>query len=218
MNRAVLAVAVGVILTVMTGCSTLSPQIALTPQPTLSPPSAVTAVPTAQTPLRTVHTPAVVVVDEQLSAGECHARTVDAARGDYLPDAACTPGAIDPAVSQADIQQTICVRGYTATVRPPAAATGRFKSISYAAYSEQYSTTTELDHLVPLELGGASSASNLWVEPNRTLASSFNNPKDKVENSLHAAVCNGTVTLAAAQNAIAADWTTALAALHLGAG
>jgi hypothetical protein len=33
--------------------------------------------------------------------------------------------------------------------------------------------------------------------------------KDVLENKLHAAVCAGTVTLAAAQQAIAINWTTA---------
>jgi hypothetical protein len=41
------------------------------------------------------------------------------------------------------------------------------------------------------------------------------NPKDSVENRLHKAVCAGTVTLTAAQNAIATDWTTALARLGI---
>lgn len=37
--------------------------------------------------------------------------------------------------------------------------------------------------------------------------------KDPVETKLHTAVCKGTVTLAAAQNAIVTDWTTALSGL-----
>lgn len=41
------------------------------------------------------------------------------------------------------------------------------------------------------------------------------NPKDAVQNKLHQALCAGQVTLARAQQAIATDWTTALAALHL---
>ncbi|MEU6582387.1 hypothetical protein [Nocardia sp. NPDC046763] len=43
----------------------------------------------------------------------------------------------------------------------------------------------------------------------------MNNPKDPIENTLNAAVCGRKVTLAAAQAAIAADWTTALASLGL---
>lgn len=44
----------------------------------------------------------------------------------------------------------------------------------------------------------------------------MNNKKDPVETKLHTAVCKGQVTLAAAQQAIVTDWTTALTVLHLG--
>lgn len=40
--------------------------------------------------------------------------------------------------------------------------------------------------------------------------------KEPVETELHTAVCKGQVTLAAAQQAIVTDLTTALTALHLG--
>src|SRR5579872_5329391 len=40
-----------------------------------------------------------------------------------LPDPTCTPGSIDPAVTQATILSTICVNGYTKTVRPPVSYT-----------------------------------------------------------------------------------------------
>ena len=122
-----------------------------------------------------------------------------------LPDPRCTPGSIDPAVSQADIRSTICKSGYTKKVRPPESQTERFKfKVAYPAYGDAKSKRTELDHLVSLELGGSNDAANLWPESPPTP-----NPKDKVENALHAAVCDGRVTLAAAQNAIASDWLTA---------
>jgi hypothetical protein len=41
-----------------------------------------------------------------------------AARG-ALPDPACTPGALNPDVTPATIGATICMSGWTATVRPP---------------------------------------------------------------------------------------------------
>jgi len=120
------------------------------------------------------------------------------------PDPACTPGAIDPAVTQADIKTTICASGYTAKVRPSSSATNRLKAQMYKAYGLSSGTVSELDHLVPLELGGANDAVNLWPEVGK-----LPNPKDKVENDLHAAVCSGKVSLAAAQKAIASDWVTA---------
>jgi len=90
-------------------------------------------------------------------------------------------------------------------VRPSASLTDRFKyDVAYPAYGTPQSEKTELDHLVSLELGGSNDATNLWPESPPTP-----NPKDKVENALHAAVCDGRITLAAAQNAIASDWQTA---------
>ena len=95
---------------------------------------------------------------------------------------------------------------------PPESQTERFKyDVAYPAYRTPGSERTELDHLVPLELGGSNDATNLWPEYPPTP-----NPKDKVENALNAAVCDGRITLAAAQNAIAADWLTAEKKLGIG--
>ena len=129
-----------------------------------------------------------------------------------LPDPRCTPGSIDPDVTQADIGSTICKRGWTRTVRPPEAQTERFKyDVAYPAYGTPASERTELDHLVPLELGGSNDATNLWPEYPRAP-----NPKDAVERALNAAVCDGRVSLTAAQDAIASDWLTAERRLGLG--
>ena len=122
-----------------------------------------------------------------------------------LPDPRCTPGSIDPIVTQSDIRSTICKKGWTKTVRPPESQTEKFKfGEAYPAYGTPRSEKTELDHLVSLELGGSNDATNLWPEYPPTP-----NPKDKVEGALNAAVCEGRVSLAAAQDAIAADWLTA---------
>jgi hypothetical protein len=140
-------------------------------------------------------------------AGPCH--TADHGR---LPDPRCTPGAVDPAVMQADIGSTICVAGYTATVRPPESQTEAFKfGHAYPDYGIAPGAESELDHLVPLELGGANDAANLWPE-----AGSLPNSKDAVERALNRAVCDGQVTLARAQLAIARDWETAESRLGLG--
>jgi hypothetical protein len=138
--------------------------------------------------------------------GSCRAR--DDGR---LPDRQCTPGAIDPAVTQADLRTTICVSGYTEKVRPPESQTGKFKfSEAYPAYHIADGTESELDHLVPLELGGANDAANLWPE-----AGSLPNPKDSVERALNRAVCDGQIPLSRAQRAIARNWETAESRLGL---
>ena len=56
----------------------------------------------------------------------------------HLPkaDASCTPGVADPAVTQGNIRSTICVSGYTATVRPPSAYTDALKRKQMRAYGE----------------------------------------------------------------------------------
>jgi hypothetical protein len=136
--------------------------------------------------------------------GTCHARD-----GGQLPDRRCTPGAYDPAVTTA----VLCSAGYsTSSYRAPESQTETFKfSEAYPAYGVAGGTTSELDHLIPLELGGANDAANLWPE-----VGSLPNPKDHVENALHDAVCSGQVALRAAQRAIAIDWETALQRLGIG--
>ncbi|HET9689676.1 MAG TPA: hypothetical protein VFP61_00880 [Acidimicrobiales bacterium] len=132
--------------------------------------------------------------------GRCHARGT----APYvLPDPRCTPGAIDPAVTQATIAATICRPGYTTTVRPPESVTEADKRAGVAAYGESGRLSGyEEDHLVALELGGSPSApANLWPEPGRSP-----NAKDAVESAAHRAVCDGTLPLAAAQQAVATDW------------
>ncbi|MFI9360709.1 hypothetical protein ACIG5E_06565 [Kitasatospora sp. NPDC053057] len=133
-----------------------------------------------------------------------------------LPDPSCTPGAYNPAVTQATIGRTICVSGWTATVRPPVSYTNALKiqQIAQYGYSDTNPADYEEDHFVPLELGGAPrDPRNLWPEPRYG-----NEPaqsKDSVETRLKNAVCGHKVTLDAARSAIASDWTTALSRLGL---
>jgi len=136
---------------------------------------------------------------ETLRPGEC--RALD---GGKLPDPSCTPGSVDPAVTQATIGTTICVTGWTADIRPPESQASTFKfDVAYPAYGLSAGTASELDHLVPLELGGSNDATNLWPE-----AGSVPNVKDSAENDLRADVCAGELPLAVAQTAVAADWQT----------
>jgi len=141
-------------------------------------------------------------------AGPCHTR-----HHGLLPDPSCTPGSVDPAVTQASIGSTICRDGWTSTVRPPEAQTENFKwNVAERAYG-QSNVSGELDHLVPLELGGSNDATNLWVE-----AGPLPNPKDAVEDALNHQVCDGTLTLRAAQRQIARNWLAVAASLGLPTG
>ena len=141
------------------------------------------------------------VVQRQPSPGTCHA----IGSGSYArPDPSCTPGALNPAVTQATIHRTICVAGWTDTVRPPEAISEREKAASMASYGDTGSLAGfEYDHLVPLELGGATNdPRNLWPEP-----ASSPNAKDDLEYLLNQRVCDGQLSLARAQREIAANWT-----------
>jgi hypothetical protein len=139
----------------------------------------------------------------QPAPGSCHARGHGLLS---LPDAHCTPGTVDPRVTQANIDKTICVAGYTRHVRPPESVTEPEKKASMAAYGDTGAMGDyEYDHLISLELGGApNDPRNLWPEPGASP-----NPKDRLEDLLHERVCKGMMTLAAAQRMIARDWVAA---------
>lgn len=149
------------------------------------------------------------VVQIQPPAGSCHARHA----GLYsLPDPSCTPGALNPAVTQATIGVTICQRGWTSTVRPPQAITGPEKRASMKAYGHgQRVSGYEYDHYVSLELGGAvNDRRNLWPEPDYPQRSGFYlNPKDELEGALKRLVCERKLRLGEAQHLIASDWPSA---------
>lgn len=86
---------------------------------------------------------------------------------DGRADKRCTPGVTNPAVTQATIWQTICVSGWTATIRPPVAYTNRLKTAGMRAYGETGSPAVfEEDHLINLGVGGSpTDPANLWPEP-----------------------------------------------------
>ncbi len=140
--------------------------------------------------------------------------------GVVLPNPTRTPGATNPAVTQGTIHQTICVVGWTSTVRPPSSVTTALKIRQLASgYSFQGDMSTkdyEEDHLISLELGGSPTAeANLWPEP-------YGSPdgarvKDQLENKLHTLVCSGALSLANAQAAIATNWWSAYGS-YVGSG
>lgn len=109
---------------------------------------------------------------------------------------------LNPAVTQATIKSTICVAGWTATVRPSTSYTNKLKAQQLAQYAPLHPndpnwtmTGTEEDHRVPLELGG-SPADPLNLSP-EDHPGSFT--KDAAENKAKSDVCNGHLTLAEAQ-------------------
>ena len=101
----------------------------------------------------------------------------------------------------------LCVPGYTKKVRRVPA---EMKREVYREYGIRVHGPGdyEVDHLVPLELGGSNSIKNLWPESHRT--SPWNaQVKDTLEGKLHELVCSGQLDIKTAQQAIASNWIEA---------
>ena len=124
------------------------------------------------------------------------------ARGREAPAAAVvaswslTPGVANPDVTQDTISTTICVSGYSRSIRPPSDYTSKLKVEQMAAYGRSGSPSDyQEDHLISLELGGhPTDPRNLWPEPYPRAAD-----VDRLENDLHARVCAREMSLADAQ-------------------
>jgi hypothetical protein len=113
-----------------------------------------------------------------------------------VADPVRTPGVLNPDVTQATIGTTICVQGWTRSVRPPTEYTNALKLRQMRAYGESGPPSAfQEDHLISLELGGhPTDPRNLWPEPYPRASH-----VDTIENELNAQVCSGALTLAQAQ-------------------
>jgi hypothetical protein len=127
-------------------------------------------------------------------------RTAGCTRG-ALPDRRCTPGAYMSGLTRA----VICAAGFrTGPIRHVTDAEKHQVEVEYGMAPRAYGRTIEIDHVVPLELGGSNDAANLFPEPGSGPASYH--VKDRLENRLHALVCGGELALATARRAIAVNW------------
>lgn len=135
-------------------------------------------------------------------------------RGGYpVPDARCTPGGVNPSVT-VDVLRDPSWR--TKAVRNCASSEAQ-KHVAYQWYdiakprvNSNENQVCELDHLVPLELGGADGLGNIWPQcgpEGVTLKQRYFKQKDHVENYLAEEVKAGRIPLAEAQRGIAKDWT-----------
>jgi len=115
-----------------------------------------------------------------------------------LPDSACTPGAV--MTKDLDV---VCHHS-TRERRHVEASSHKLAFTAYGYAFPQAHGAFEVDHLIPLELGGDNTIENLWAEPANPLPGFHE--KDRVENYLHRQVCLGVMTLEDAQKAIATDW------------
>ena len=163
--------------------------------------------------IQTVAVAALVVVAALLFAAPVAATTPAAAvLRTGLPNRALTPGAWNPAVTQATIHSTICVSGWTTTIRPPTSYTNVLKVAQLKTYGfvDRQVGHYEEDHLISLELGGSPrSTKNLWPEPHHIKVGTHDLgsfTKDAFETHLKSLVCAGRLTLAKARVEIAHNW------------
>lgn len=115
----------------------------------------------------------------------------------------------------------VCASGYAQGVR---SVDGTLANAVYAEYgiSRQWVGESarapdtgigpyEIDHLIPLELGGSNSVLNLWPQAAsypKLFAPGYA-AKDRLENALHALVCARRLSLEAAQRRILAAYRPA---------
>lgn len=175
-----LAVVLGAVVLALAACGTTTPAADATPVPA-------TGIPVpGSTPAPTV-----------MASVSC--RVVDG-----RADVRCTPGALNPDVTQNTIHSTVCAPGWAEHVQPPVSYTTALKLRQMRDFGETGSPLNyKEDHLVPLSIGGAPrDANNLFPQP-----AAKTTEKEDLEDHLHQAVCAGQMTLTAAQAKMRHDWT-----------
>jgi len=126
-----------------------------------------------------------------------------------LPDKVLTPGKADPHLTE----KVICAEDFK---------TGEYRNVSSALKTRVYreygvepykgycsgEEGCEVDHLIPIYVGGANDITNLWPQPYE--GQPWNaRMKDRLEVKLHNLVCDGTLTLDQAQREISTNWIDA---------
>lgn len=122
-----------------------------------------------------------------------------------LPDPA-HPGVINPNVTPETLKATVCVAGWTATVRPPTSYTDKLRA--QLTPPGHKPGDGELDHRLSIEDGGSpSDPANLWWQ---AYADRYGaRVKDRVETKIHRLLCRGDIQLDEARNALLGNWLTA---------
>ena len=127
-------------------------------------------------------------------------------RPNLLPDPKLTPGA----AFTADASVICAAKFRTGKYRNTSKSLKKAVCAEYGVKDCPHEGTMEIDHLIPIELGGADVKENLWPQ----FAPDFR-WKDLLENRLHALVClqptlaQQNADLAQAQEEIRTDWVKA---------
>ena len=111
-------------------------------------------------------------------------------------------GVANPNVTQENIHDTICIVGFTATIRPPTSYTSPLKLKLCKQQNCGDVSKYELDHRIALTDGGApSDPNNLWLQPYPEAYQ-----KDRLEIVLNKKICNYELTLVQGQAMLKGNW------------
>jgi hypothetical protein len=140
------------------------------------------------------------------------AAAAQAAGGPPGPDGLITvPGARNPEVEQANIQQTICVPGWSQIERKKLgsrAETLKKQAMAAANIPWSKSSLYELDHDASIEDGGSpTDPRNLSLQPYFGPRNAHD--KDKVEDRIHALICSGKISLNQGFGELTSNWVAA---------
>ena len=116
-----------------------------------------------------------------------------------VPDPTLTPGAV-----RTTDAFDVCSHG-TAQLRHMSRDRSDAIMVAYGLPGGRHEAY-EIDHLIPLSIGGSDDDVNLWPEPRRMIEPEWSaERKDELEMRLHALVCAGRIDIVDAQKAIAED-------------
>jgi hypothetical protein len=122
-------------------------------------------------------------------------------RRSALPDRRCSPGGYYSRLTK----RVICAPSFrTGTIRDVPQSEKFAVEREYELAASYYGYSIEIDHIIPLELGGSNAIANLFPEPGKGRASYH--AKDELENRAKDAVCAGQLSLAAARRGFARNW------------
>jgi hypothetical protein len=121
-----------------------------------------------------------------------------------MPDRRCSPGTYYSGLTKGVICSPIF---HTTIIRRAPLSEKHAVEQDYGLAAGNYGRALQIDHIVPLSLGGTNSVANLYPEEYSFAGGSPGfRVKDGLENRLHAMVCAGRIGLRSAQRQIAANW------------
>jgi Protein of unknown function (DUF3761) len=130
-----------------------------------------------------------------------HRTRTSGCRHSALPDRRCSPAGYYKLLTK----KVICSSAFhTSAIRDVPQSEKFAVEREYGMAATYYGYSIEIDHIVPLELGGSNSIANLFPEPGK--GSANYHFKDQAENRAKEWVCEGRLSLVVARRGFATNW------------